>query len=149
MTAIASPLDGTLMPLSEVPDPVFAQGLVGPGVALEPTGEGDVTVVAPVAGRIVKLHPHAFVIQAEGSGYSYTLALTPSSSMGRGSPFMLRRVTRSSWETHSSPGIRPGSLRVAAVRSARSSSSTLPAEGSVTPLLPGSGLPAAINCSSG
>ena len=30
MTAIASPLDGTLMPLSEVPDPVFAQGLVGP-----------------------------------------------------------------------------------------------------------------------
>ena len=33
MTAIASPLDGTLMPLSEVPDPVFAQGLVGPGVA--------------------------------------------------------------------------------------------------------------------
>ena len=44
MTAIASPLDGTLMPLSEVPDPVFAQGLVGPGVALEPTGEGDVTV---------------------------------------------------------------------------------------------------------
>ena len=28
MTAIASPLDGTLMPLSEVPDPVFAQGLV-------------------------------------------------------------------------------------------------------------------------
>ncbi|NJF44107.1 PTS glucose transporter subunit IIA, partial [Salmonella enterica subsp. enterica serovar Anatum] len=24
MTAIASPLDGTLMPLSEVPDPVFA-----------------------------------------------------------------------------------------------------------------------------
>ncbi|EFT33458.1 hypothetical protein HMPREF9596_01560 [Cutibacterium acnes HL005PA3] len=62
---------------------------------------------------------------------------------------MLRRVTRSSWETHSSPGIRPGSLRVAAVRSARSSSSTLPVEGSVTPLLPGSGLPAAINCSSG
>ena len=36
MTAIASPLDGTLMPLSEVPDPVFAQGLVGPGVALDP-----------------------------------------------------------------------------------------------------------------
>ena len=34
MTAIASPLDGTLMPLSEVPDPVFAQGLVGPGVCL-------------------------------------------------------------------------------------------------------------------
>ena len=40
MTAIASPLDGTLMPLSEVPDPVFAQGLVGPGVALEGDGVG-------------------------------------------------------------------------------------------------------------
>ncbi|MES9369644.1 PTS glucose transporter subunit IIA [Cutibacterium acnes] len=84
MTAIASPLDGTLMPLSEVADPVFAQGLVGPGVALEPTGEGDVTVVAPVAGRIVKLHPHAFVIQAEGFGVLVHLGIDTVQLDGEG-----------------------------------------------------------------
>ena len=28
MTSIVSPLNGTLMTLSEVPDPVFAQGLL-------------------------------------------------------------------------------------------------------------------------
>ena len=66
MTPISSPMAGDVHPLADVPDPVFAQGLVGPGVAIVPISEAEVTVVAPIAGRIVKLHPHAFVIQAEG-----------------------------------------------------------------------------------
>ena len=68
MTPISSPMAGDVHPLADVPDPVFAQGLVGPGVAIVPISEAEVTVVAPIAGRIVKLHPHAFVIQAEGFG---------------------------------------------------------------------------------
>lgn len=64
---ISAPLRGTTVALEDVPDPVFAQRLVGPGVAVQPTLDGaEMTAVAPVAGVVVKLHPHAFVIQAEG-----------------------------------------------------------------------------------
>ncbi|GAA4723613.1 PTS glucose transporter subunit IIA [Isoptericola chiayiensis] len=58
---VRSPVAGRVIPTDEVPDPVFAGGLVGPGTAVEPTGD-DVT--APVDGRVVKLHPHAFVVQS-------------------------------------------------------------------------------------
>jgi phosphotransferase system IIA component len=35
--------------------------MVGPGVAIDPE-PGEVTVVSPIAGRVVKVHPHAFVV---------------------------------------------------------------------------------------
>ncbi len=59
---ILSPLSGTLLPLSAVPDPVFSDGLMGPGIAIEP--DGDVAV-APAAGLLAVLHSagHAFGIQ--------------------------------------------------------------------------------------
>ncbi|MEC3918029.1 PTS sugar transporter subunit IIA [Nocardia sp. CDC160] len=67
---ILAPLDGRAMPLSEVPDPVFSAEMVGAGVAIEPLDTDEATtVVAPVAGSIVKLHPHAAVIVTEeGTG---------------------------------------------------------------------------------
>lgn len=46
---LRQPLEGRVVPLSEVPDPTFAQGIMGPGVAIEPTGD---TVVAPADGTI-------------------------------------------------------------------------------------------------
>ena len=58
---VLAPLAGRLMPLSAVPDPVFAGEMVGPGVAIEP-GDEPVTVVSPIAGTVVKAHPHAFVV---------------------------------------------------------------------------------------
>ncbi|MGU3410191.1 PTS glucose transporter subunit IIA [Microbacterium sp. M1A1_1b] len=64
MTAVLTPFAGPVVALADVPDPVFAGQLVGAGVAVDPTGvEGTVTAVAPVAGTIVKLHPHAFAMQ--------------------------------------------------------------------------------------
>ena len=65
MTEITSPMPGFVHLLSDVPDPVFAQGVVGPGLALEPIGVGGQDVVAPIPGRIAKLHPHAFVISSD------------------------------------------------------------------------------------
>lgn len=65
MTEITSPMPGVVHLLSDVPDPVFAQGVVGPGLALEPIGAGGQDVVAPIPGRIAKLHPHAFVIASD------------------------------------------------------------------------------------
>lgn len=47
--AIASPVSGTVVPLAEVPDPTFAQGILGPGAAVQPS-EGR--IVAPANGTV-------------------------------------------------------------------------------------------------
>ena len=59
---IAAPITGTVIPLTEVPDPVFAKALVGPGAAIDPGEAATLTVTAPVAGKVTSLKPHAFVI---------------------------------------------------------------------------------------
>lgn len=60
-TSILAPLRGRAVPLSAVPDPVFAEGMMGPGAAIEPPHE-VLDVVAPVSGTLAKVFPHAFVI---------------------------------------------------------------------------------------
>jgi len=50
-----------VLALADAPDPVFASEMVGPGVAIDPD-PGEVTVVSPIAGKVVKVHPHAFVV---------------------------------------------------------------------------------------
>lgn len=62
---VRSPVTGKAVTMSEVPDPVFAESMVGPGVAVKPSG-GRQVVLAPVDGTVVTLHPHAFVIATEG-----------------------------------------------------------------------------------
>ncbi len=56
---VVSPLDGTVVALSDVPDPVFGKGIMGPGVAIEPSGD---TAYAPGSGVVVAAQPtgHAF-----------------------------------------------------------------------------------------
>jgi PTS system glucose-specific IIA component len=58
---VLAPLDGTVVALEEVPDEVFAQKMVGDGVAIDPSGT---VAVAPLAGTLIKLFPggHAFGI---------------------------------------------------------------------------------------
>lgn len=58
---VTAPLAGTAVPLSEVPDPVFADAIVGPGVAIRPD-PGSRSVTAPIAGVLLKVKPHAFVV---------------------------------------------------------------------------------------
>ena len=62
--AVLAPVSGRVSDMGTVPDPVFSAALVGPGVAIDPDPTAT-TAVAPVAGRVVKLHPHAFVIAAD------------------------------------------------------------------------------------
>ena len=59
---VIAPISGNLMPLSEVPDEVFAQKMIGDGIAIEPTASG--VMVAPASGRIEKIFDtnHAFSI---------------------------------------------------------------------------------------
>lgn len=61
-----APMSGPVIRLEEVPDPVFAEKMVGDGIAIDPTTS---TVLAPISGRIVQIHPsnHAITIEsAEG-----------------------------------------------------------------------------------
>lgn len=65
-TAVFSPFTGSTVPIEEVPDPVFAEKMLGDGVAVQPA-QG--TAVAPLDGTITVLHSsgHAFAIQADNS----------------------------------------------------------------------------------
>ncbi len=53
-TTLLSPLSGTIIPLSDVNDQTFAAGLLGQGVAIEPTGD---RVVAPADSKIEAIFP--------------------------------------------------------------------------------------------
>ncbi len=53
-TNFAMPIDGKIIPLSEVPDEVFAQGMMGQGFAIVPSGN---TLYSPIAGKIVSIFP--------------------------------------------------------------------------------------------
>jgi PTS system N-acetylglucosamine-specific IIA component len=65
---VLAPVAGVVHALADVDDPVFAGEIVGPGLAVQPDLESGAgrAVVAPVAGTVAKLHPHAFVLLAEG-----------------------------------------------------------------------------------
>ncbi|APX32109.1 PTS sucrose transporter subunit IIBC [Brachybacterium sp. P6-10-X1] len=54
LVRLRQPVPGAVVPLSEVPDPTFAGGIMGPGVAIEPTS-GE--VVAPAAGTVTHVFP--------------------------------------------------------------------------------------------
>ncbi|GGG09451.1 glucose PTS transporter subunit IIA [Paenibacillus abyssi] len=58
----SSPMQGRMMPLEDVPDPIFAGKLVGQGVAFMPD-RGE--LVSPVKGKIIHIYPtmHAIGIQ--------------------------------------------------------------------------------------
>ncbi|UOQ49517.1 glucose-specific PTS transporter subunit IIBC [Gracilibacillus caseinilyticus] len=59
-----SPMEGEVMPLSEVPDQVFSQKMMGDGFAIKPSN-GE--IVSPVNGKIINIFPtkHAIGIEAD------------------------------------------------------------------------------------
>ena len=63
---LLSPVPGTVLALSAVPDAVFAQAMVGPGVAIDPLRSSVQQVLAPADGVVAALHPHAFALQLAG-----------------------------------------------------------------------------------
>jgi phosphoenolpyruvate-protein phosphotransferase len=62
---LLSPLSGWSTPLNEVPDPVFAGGMLGDGLAVDPTGA---TLHAPCDGEIITVADtrHALTLRAHG-----------------------------------------------------------------------------------
>lgn len=81
---VLAPLGGTVVSLADVPDPVFAQHMVGPGTCIDPQRTGTLEVVSPVSGTVVKLHPHAFVVQVDHRAVLVHLGLDTVGLAGRG-----------------------------------------------------------------
>jgi sugar PTS system EIIA component len=86
VTVVHAPLAGQVVPLADVPDPVFAGQIVGSGVAIEPEdGATEVLVTSPVAGRVAKVHPHALAIADEsGTGVLVHLGIDTVKLHGEG-----------------------------------------------------------------
>jgi sugar PTS system EIIA component len=61
---LTAPLNGKVIDVTEVPDPVFSQKMMGEGVAFEPI---DGQVVSPVDGEVIQLFhtKHAIGIQTK------------------------------------------------------------------------------------
>lgn len=49
---VKAPIDGTVIPLEQIPDETFATAILGPGCGIEPTGD---TVYAPFDGTITQV----------------------------------------------------------------------------------------------
>ncbi|GGM09295.1 phosphoenolpyruvate--protein phosphotransferase [Pseudomonas asuensis] len=56
---LTAPLAGPLLALTDVPDPVFSEGLMGPGIAIDPL-EGQ--LFAPCAGEVIQIARSAHAI---------------------------------------------------------------------------------------
>ena len=83
-TPVLSPVRGRAVRMEDVPDPVFAQLMVGPGAAVDPPRE-VVDAVAPVSGTVLKVLPHAFVIlTADGLGVLVHLGIDTVTMRGDG-----------------------------------------------------------------
>jgi sugar PTS system EIIA component len=83
-TSVLAPISGRAIPLRDVSDPVFSQGMVGYGAAVEPPS-AVVEAVAPVSGRLLKLLPHAYVVLTpDGVGVLVHLGLDTVALKGEG-----------------------------------------------------------------
>jgi phosphoenolpyruvate-protein phosphotransferase len=62
---LKAPLTGVLVPIEQVPDPVFAQKMVGEGVSIDPLSD---RLLAPCDGEVSHVHPasHAVTIRTLG-----------------------------------------------------------------------------------
>src|SRR6186997_3356153 len=81
---LLAPLSGRIWPLECIPDPVFAQKMVGDGLSIDPT---DSVLLAPCAGEVIALHAagHAVTLRAaEGVEILLHIGIDTVSLKGKG-----------------------------------------------------------------
>jgi PTS system beta-glucosides-specific IIC component len=100
---VASPLHGEVLALSEVPDPVFARGLMGAGVAIRPTNgvlrspvDGTVTSVARARHAVgitsedgVEVLLHVGIDTVHLGGRNFETLVTQGQRVRVGAPLVL------------------------------------------------------------
>jgi len=62
--SLKAPLSGVVVPLDEVPDPVFARRMVGDGVSIDPISS---SLTAPCDGTVVQMHSAAHAVTITSS----------------------------------------------------------------------------------
>ncbi|MGF6963790.1 phosphoenolpyruvate-protein phosphotransferase [Paraburkholderia sp. WC7.3g] len=83
---LIAPLSGVLIPLDSVPDPVFAQKMVGDGVSIDPTSD---ELLSPLAGKVTQLHSSGHAITITGdNGLQVLLHIGLDTVLLRGEGFM-------------------------------------------------------------
>lgn len=86
---VHAPLAGRVLALADLPDPVFAEAMVGPGLAIDPVARtGRIDVASPLAGKVGALHPHAFAVETGGGAALVHLGLDTVTL--NGAPFTVR-----------------------------------------------------------
>jgi multiphosphoryl transfer protein len=60
--SLMAPLSGRLVPIEKVPDPVFADKMVGDGISIDPISQ---TLISPCEGEVIQIHPscHAVTVK--------------------------------------------------------------------------------------
>jgi glucose-specific phosphotransferase system IIA component len=83
---LLAPFAGRVVPLADLPDPVFAQALMGPGVALDPADDEVLVAHAPCSGRVAKLFPggHGVAIESAAGAILLHLGLDTVALKGAG-----------------------------------------------------------------
>lgn len=82
--SLIAPISGHLVPIEQVPDPVFAQKMVGDGVSIDPISQ---SLLAPYDGEVIQLHPsnHAVTLKtAEGLEVLMHIGLETVGLRGKG-----------------------------------------------------------------
>lgn len=84
MTVMA-PIDGTVIPLEQIPDETFATAILGPGCGIEPTGD---TVYSPFDGKVTSIAPTLHAVGLESTeGIELLIHLGMDTIALRGSGF--------------------------------------------------------------
>lgn len=83
-TMVRSPISGKLVALGDVPDPTFAEKVLGDGVAIDPT---DGVVVSPVDGKIAQIfrtHHAVGIVTDDGLELLIHVGIDTVKMQGRG-----------------------------------------------------------------
>lgn len=91
---LVAPITGRSIPLSEVPDPVFAQKMAGDGLAIDPTGD---VAVAPADGELTLVFntKHAFALTTDnGAELLVHIGLETVSLNGEGFEQLVEQGTK-------------------------------------------------------
>lgn len=83
---ILAPFAGRVVALADLPDRVFAQGILGDGVAIDPEEVSRVTALAPCDGSVAKVFPggHGVAIESAAGPILLHLGLDTVSLRGVG-----------------------------------------------------------------
>ncbi|KAF0863071.1 phosphoenolpyruvate--protein phosphotransferase [Pseudomonas sp. LD120] len=87
---LSAPLSGPVLPLHSVPDPVFASGAMGDGIAIDPLND---TLHAPCAGRVIQVARtgHALTLRAtNGAEWLLHLGLDTVELQGEGFALLVK-----------------------------------------------------------